>query len=449
MKTSTDGEEYMTQSVSSKDGKTTFTTEGVNNKTTNSVEVIGGEDFEAKRRVRIPPFSNPSHSSEQARTSKPSAVSRIPPFSNPSHSSEQAGLRSQAVSESLPFLTPLIPEQARTSKPSAVKDFETKRRVRIPPFSNPSHPSEQARTSKPNAVSESLPFLTPLIHPNRRGLRNQAPCEDFETKRRVRIPPFSNPSHSPEQARTSKPSACPSSSAPNPSFSNPSHSSEQARTSKPSAVSESVPFLKPSHPSEQARTSKPSAAPCEDFETKRRVRIPSFSNPSHSSEQARTSKPSAVSESLPFLTRLIHPNRRGLRSQTPCEDFEAKRRVRIPPFSNPSHSSEQARTSNQTPCEDFEAKRRVRIPPFSNPSHSSEQARTSKPSAVSESLPFLTRLTHYFEAKRRVRIREDFEAKRHVQGKTGHRVVVESSNDNTGRPSTVVKKVTSQSRVVM
>ncbi|XP_063602241.1 serine/arginine repetitive matrix protein 2-like isoform X1 [Penaeus indicus] len=52
MKTSTDGERYMTQSVSSKDGKTTFTTEGVNNKTTNSVEVIGGEDFEAKRHVQ-------------------------------------------------------------------------------------------------------------------------------------------------------------------------------------------------------------------------------------------------------------------------------------------------------------------------------------------------------------------------------------------------------------
>ncbi|XP_037804195.1 uncharacterized protein LOC119598600 isoform X2 [Penaeus monodon] len=52
MKTSTDGERYMTQSVSSKGGKTTFTTEGVNNKTTNSVEVIGGEDFEAKRHVQ-------------------------------------------------------------------------------------------------------------------------------------------------------------------------------------------------------------------------------------------------------------------------------------------------------------------------------------------------------------------------------------------------------------
>ncbi|XP_066989259.1 LOW QUALITY PROTEIN: uncharacterized protein [Macrobrachium rosenbergii] len=52
MKTSTDGERYVTQSVSSKDGKQTFTTEGVNNKTTNSVEVIGGDDFEAKREVQ-------------------------------------------------------------------------------------------------------------------------------------------------------------------------------------------------------------------------------------------------------------------------------------------------------------------------------------------------------------------------------------------------------------
>lgn len=52
MKTSTDGERYMTQSVSDKDGKTTYTTEGVNNKTTNSLEVIGGEDFNAKREVQ-------------------------------------------------------------------------------------------------------------------------------------------------------------------------------------------------------------------------------------------------------------------------------------------------------------------------------------------------------------------------------------------------------------
>ncbi|KAK7073566.1 hypothetical protein SK128_027877 [Halocaridina rubra] len=52
MKTSTDGERYMTQSVSNKDGKQTYTTEGVNNKTTNSVEVIGGDDFEAKREVQ-------------------------------------------------------------------------------------------------------------------------------------------------------------------------------------------------------------------------------------------------------------------------------------------------------------------------------------------------------------------------------------------------------------
>ncbi|XP_068225822.1 serine/arginine repetitive matrix protein 2-like [Palaemon carinicauda] len=51
MKTSTDGERYVTQSVLNKDGKQTFTTEGVNNKTTNSVEVIGGDDFEAKREV--------------------------------------------------------------------------------------------------------------------------------------------------------------------------------------------------------------------------------------------------------------------------------------------------------------------------------------------------------------------------------------------------------------
>ncbi|XP_064091792.1 uncharacterized protein LOC135205303 isoform X1 [Macrobrachium nipponense] len=52
MKASTDGERYVTQSVSNKDGKQTFTTEGVNNKTTNSVEVIGGDDFEAKREVQ-------------------------------------------------------------------------------------------------------------------------------------------------------------------------------------------------------------------------------------------------------------------------------------------------------------------------------------------------------------------------------------------------------------
>ncbi|XP_042868500.1 serine/arginine repetitive matrix protein 2-like isoform X2 [Penaeus japonicus] len=52
MKTATDGERYVTQSVSSRGGKTTLTTEGVNNKTTNSVEVIGGEAFEAKRHVQ-------------------------------------------------------------------------------------------------------------------------------------------------------------------------------------------------------------------------------------------------------------------------------------------------------------------------------------------------------------------------------------------------------------
>ncbi|XP_069971756.1 serine-rich adhesin for platelets isoform X3 [Penaeus vannamei] len=103
MKTSTDGEEYMTQSVSSKDGKTTFTTEGVNNKTTNSVEVIGGEDFEAKRRVRIRSFSNPSHSSEQARTSKPSAVSESVPFLTPLIHPNRRGLRSQAPCPN-PFL---------------------------------------------------------------------------------------------------------------------------------------------------------------------------------------------------------------------------------------------------------------------------------------------------------------------------------------------------------
>lgn len=44
---------------------------------------------------------------------------------------------------------------------------------------------------------------------------------------------------------------------------------------------------------------------------------------------------------------------------------------------------------------------------------------------------------------------EDFDAKREVQGKTGHQVVVERTKDDLGRPSTVVKKVTSQSRVVM
>ncbi|KAK8750900.1 hypothetical protein OTU49_015049 [Cherax quadricarinatus] len=52
MKTSTDGERYVTHSVSDKDGKTTYTTEGINNKTTNSLEVIGGEDFNAKREVQ-------------------------------------------------------------------------------------------------------------------------------------------------------------------------------------------------------------------------------------------------------------------------------------------------------------------------------------------------------------------------------------------------------------
>lgn len=42
MRTSTDGERYMTHSVTDKHGAKTFTTEGVNNKTTSSVEVIGG-----------------------------------------------------------------------------------------------------------------------------------------------------------------------------------------------------------------------------------------------------------------------------------------------------------------------------------------------------------------------------------------------------------------------
>jgi len=51
MKTATDGEHYMTQSVSNKDGREIFSTEGVNNKTTTSEEVIGGDDFEAKRQV--------------------------------------------------------------------------------------------------------------------------------------------------------------------------------------------------------------------------------------------------------------------------------------------------------------------------------------------------------------------------------------------------------------
>ncbi|XP_042235508.1 uncharacterized protein LOC121875150 isoform X1 [Homarus americanus] len=52
MKTKTDGERYMTQSVCDKGGRTTYTTEGVNNKTTNSLEVIGGDDFDAKREVQ-------------------------------------------------------------------------------------------------------------------------------------------------------------------------------------------------------------------------------------------------------------------------------------------------------------------------------------------------------------------------------------------------------------
>lgn len=52
MKTSTDGERYLTHSVTDKDGAKTFTTEGVNNKTTSSVEVIGAKDFDARRAVK-------------------------------------------------------------------------------------------------------------------------------------------------------------------------------------------------------------------------------------------------------------------------------------------------------------------------------------------------------------------------------------------------------------
>ncbi|XP_050697671.1 serine/arginine repetitive matrix protein 2-like [Eriocheir sinensis] len=52
MRTSTDGERYMTHSVTDKHGAKTFTTEGVNNKTTSSVEVIGAKDFDARRAVK-------------------------------------------------------------------------------------------------------------------------------------------------------------------------------------------------------------------------------------------------------------------------------------------------------------------------------------------------------------------------------------------------------------
>lgn len=45
MKTSTDGEHYVTHSISDHGGTTTYTTQGVNNKTTTSLEVIGGESF--------------------------------------------------------------------------------------------------------------------------------------------------------------------------------------------------------------------------------------------------------------------------------------------------------------------------------------------------------------------------------------------------------------------
>ncbi|XP_063851618.1 serine/arginine repetitive matrix protein 2-like isoform X3 [Scylla paramamosain] len=52
MKTSTDGERYFTHSITDKHGAKTFTTEGVNNKTTSSVEVIGAKDFDARRAVK-------------------------------------------------------------------------------------------------------------------------------------------------------------------------------------------------------------------------------------------------------------------------------------------------------------------------------------------------------------------------------------------------------------
>ncbi|XP_076052940.1 uncharacterized protein LOC143032120 isoform X5 [Oratosquilla oratoria] len=52
LKSSTDGERYMTQSVLTRDGRHTFTTEGVDNKTTNSVEVIGGAAWAGERQVR-------------------------------------------------------------------------------------------------------------------------------------------------------------------------------------------------------------------------------------------------------------------------------------------------------------------------------------------------------------------------------------------------------------
>ncbi|KAK3851697.1 hypothetical protein Pcinc_041673 [Petrolisthes cinctipes] len=51
MKTSTDGEHYVTHSISDQGGATTYTTQGVNNKTTTSVEVIGGDDFAGRRAV--------------------------------------------------------------------------------------------------------------------------------------------------------------------------------------------------------------------------------------------------------------------------------------------------------------------------------------------------------------------------------------------------------------
>lgn len=44
---------------------------------------------------------------------------------------------------------------------------------------------------------------------------------------------------------------------------------------------------------------------------------------------------------------------------------------------------------------------------------------------------------------------KDFDARRAVKGTTGERVVVERTKDPLGRPSTVVKKITSQSRLVM
>ena len=42
IKTTTDGERYMTQSMTEEQGQKMLTTEGVNNKTTKSIEIIGG-----------------------------------------------------------------------------------------------------------------------------------------------------------------------------------------------------------------------------------------------------------------------------------------------------------------------------------------------------------------------------------------------------------------------